>query len=320
MKFDYIIGNPPYQENDGGAGVSATPVYNKFIDAAKKLNPDVVSMIIPAKWYSGGKGLDDFRKEMLSDDRIARLVDYTNSADCFPGVDVAGGICYFLWDKNHAGACKYTNNYNGLETTAYRDLSKYDTFIRYPVAEKIVSKVLALGELTLDTVVSSRKPFGLPTTERPFKSGDISIRYNGGVGPYDRAKVGVGIDMIDKWKIIISYLTAEHAGQPDKNGQFRVLSTMEKLEPQVVCSETYLVAGAFDTEREADNYARYLKTRFVRFLIAQKAVTQHISKSVFGFVPIQDFGRSISESDLYKKYKLSIDEIAFIEKMIKEMA
>ena len=320
MKFSCIIGNPPYQESDGGAGVSATPVYNKFIEAAKDLEPEVVSMIIPAKWYSGGKGLDDFRKDMLTDDRISRLVDYTNSADLFPGVDVAGGICYFLWDKNHSGECKYTNNYAGEETTVYRNLSEYDTFIRYPIAEKIVSKVLKYKEPTLDTVVSSRKPFGLPTTEKALDSGDIFIRYNGGTGPYDSKRVSVGIDMINKWKIIISRLTAEHAGQPDKNGQFRILSTMELLKPKYICSETYLVAGAFDTKQEAENYETYLKTKFVRFLIAQKAMTQQVSKAVFGFVPVQDFSHKITNEDCYRKYQLEKEEIAFIEKLIKEMA
>lgn len=319
MKFDYIIGNPPYQESDGGAGVSATPVYNKFIEAAKSLDPDVVSMIIPAKWYSGGKGLDDFRREMLNDSRISRLVDYTDSKECFPGVDVAGGVCYFVWDKNHEGACKYTNNYNGTETTVLRDLGEYDTFIRYPLAERIVNKVRGFNEKTLDGTVSSRKPFGLPTTTKALESGDISIRYNGGIGPYKRSEVPSGTEMIDKWKIIISRLTAEHAGQPDKNGQFRILSTMEKLKPGCICSETYLVAGAFNTENEADNYAGYLKTKFARFLIAQKAMTQQVSKAVFGFVPEQNYTENITDTYLYNKYKLDSEEIGFIEKLIKEM-
>ena len=320
MKFDFIIGNPPYQESDGGAGVSATPVYNKMIVEVKKLNPKVLDLIIPAKWYAGGKGLDKFREEMLNDPHIAMLIDYTNSNDVFPGVDVAGGICVFLRDRDYNGLCKYTNHYNGVETTSMRRLNEFSTFIRYPIAVSIVEKALSLKEGTLSEMVSSRKPFGLTTAVRPLEKGDIVLRYNGGVGPYDRSLITVGKDMIDKWKVIISYLTAEHAGQPDKNGQFRVLSTMEKIEPGKVCSETYLVAGAFDTEKEADNYLRYLKTRFVRFLINQIAVTQHVTKSTFSFVPVQDFSNVWTDDVLFKKYGLNEEEISFIQKLIKEMS
>lgn len=318
--FDYIIGNPPYQESDGGAGVSATPVYNKFIDAIKKLNPDIMSFIIPAKWYSGGKGLDKFREDILNDSHIVVLEDYTNSIDVFPGVDVAGGVCYFIRDNGYSGKCKYTNHFNGVSTSALRALNETKTFIRYPLALNIVQKALKFNELTLDNVVSVRKPFGLPTTTRPLDNGDIIIRCNGGSGPYLRSKVLSGINMIDKWKIIISRLTAEHAGQPDKNGQFRVLSTMEKLGPAEICSETYLVAGYFDTELEADNYMGYLKTKFARFLLQQIAMTQQLSRTTFGYVPEQDFKESWNDSKLYNKYQLSKDEIEFIEKIIKEMS
>ena len=317
VKIDFIIGNPPYQEEDGGSGASARPIYNKFIDSVKKLPPKGMALIIPAKWYSGGKGLDDFRRDMLKDKRICRLVDYTDSTDCFPGVDVAGGVCYFVWNRDYKGKCLYTNNYHGTSTTIERDLDEYDTFIRYPIAVRVVSKVRQLNETTLDTVVTSRKPFGLDTKARPTSAGDIKLRFNGGVGPYERSRIKIGTDMIDKWKIIISYLTAEHAGQPDKNGQFRVLSTMEKLGPKMVCSETYLVAGAFDTEEEANNYMGYLKTKFARFLLAQIAVTQHVSRTTFAFVPVQDYSKPITDQELYKKYGLNEEEIAFIERMIK---
>ncbi|MCI5863089.1 MAG: Eco57I restriction-modification methylase domain-containing protein [Lachnospiraceae bacterium] len=317
--FDYVIGNPPYQESDGGAGASATPVYNKFIEVTKELDPDVMSYIIPAKWYSGGKGLDKFREEMLSDPHIAVLEDYTNSAEVFPGVDVAGGVCYFIRDKKHTGKCEYTNHFNGKITTELRNLNATKTFIRYPIAARIIGKVAALKEPTLDTVVSVRKPFGLPTTTRPLKNGDITIRCNGGKGPYLRSKVLTGMEMIDQWKIIISRLTAEHAGQPDKNGQFRVLSTMEELRPGEICSETYLVAGAFDTKIEADNYMAYLKTKFARFLLQQIAMTQQLSRSTFGYVPVQDFKQYWNDKRLYAKYDLTEDEINSIETHIKEM-
>ena len=320
MKFDYVIGNPPYQISDGGAGVSATPIYNRFIEAIKTTHPGAICLIIPAKWYSGGKGLDKFREEMLGDRHISTLVDYSNSLDVFPNVDVAGGVCYFVWKEAYNGKCKYTNYRNGKATTAYRDLNEFQTFIRYPVASEIVKKVKEDGELTLDKVVSSRKPFGLATTAKPMKTGDITLRYNGGRGPYKRTEIRVGAEMIDQWKIIISRLTAEHAGQPAKDGKYRVLSTMELLKPGEICSETYLVAGAFDSKEEATNYMDYLKTQFVRFLILQIAMTQQLSKASFAFVPCQDFTRKWTDKQLFEKYDLSSEEVNYIQGMIKEMA
>ena len=320
MKFDYVIGNPPYQISDGGAGVSATPIYNRFIEAIKTTHPGAICLIIPAKWYSGGKGLDKFREEMLGDRHISTLVDYSNSLDVFPNVDVAGGVCYFVWKESYNGKCKYTNYRNGKATTAYRDLNEFQTFIRYPVASEIVKKVKEDGELTLDKVISSRKPFGLATTAKPMKTGDITLRYNGGRGPYKRTEIRVGAEMIDQWKIIISRLTAEHAGQPAKDGKYRVLSTMELLKPGEICSETYLVAGAFDSKEEATNYMDYLKTQFVRFLILQIAMTQQLSKASFAFVPCQDFTRKWTDKQLFEKYDLSSEEVNYIQGMIKEMA
>lgn len=320
MKFDYVIGNPPYQISDGGASVSATPIYNRFIEAIKTTHPGAICLIIPAKWYSGGKGLDKFRGEMLGDRHISTLVDYSNSLDVFPNVDVAGGVCYFVWKEAYNGKCKYTNYRNGKATTAYRDLNEFQTFIRYPVASEIVKKVKEDGELTLDKVVSSRKPFGLATTAKPMKTGDITLRYNGGRGPYKSTEIRVGTEMIDQWKIIISRLTAEHAGQPAKDGKYRVLSTMELLKPGEICSETYLVAGAFDSKEEATNYMDYLKTQFVRFLILQIAMTQQLSKASFAFVPCQDFTRKWTDKQLFERYDLSSKEVNYIQGMIKEMA
>lgn len=318
-KFDVIIGNPPYQETDGGAGASATPLYNKMIDSTKKLDPNIMSYIIPAKWYSGGKGLNSFREEMLNDHHIVSLEDYSDSRDVFPNVDIAGGVCFFIRDKNYSGKCKYTNHFKTKTITQMRDLSATDTFIRYPLAAEIVEKANKLKEKTLYDLVCVRKPFGLPSSARPIENGDIILRYHGGKGSYLRSKVSAGQTMIDQWKIIISKLTAEHAGQPDKNGQFRVLSTLEELKPQEVCSETYLVAGAFDTKNEADNYMAYLKTKFVRFLIHQIAITQNLSRSTFKYVPCQDFKQTWSDEKLFDKYNLTDDEIAFINKEIKEM-
>lgn len=319
MKFDVIISNPPYQLSDGGNGASAKPLYHMFVEQSKKLKPRFMSMIIPARWYSGGKGLDGFRSAMLNDSHIRTLIDFTNSADCFPGVDISGGVCYFLWDRDHPGPCAYTNNYNGKSVTMEKALNEYATFIRYPTADGIISKVRGLKEPSMDRMVTARKPFGLPTNAQPMEEGELTLRYNKGTGKYRRGAVTAGREYIDKWKVMLSYLSAEHAGQPDKNGQFRVLSTMELLPPGHICTETYLLAGWFDTQAEAENLLAYLKTKFVRFLVGQIAVSQHITKNCFSFVPIQDFSRLWTDGELYAKYGLTGEETAFIESMIKPM-
>ncbi len=319
VRFDVIVGNPPYQLNDGGNKASASPIYNHFVRIGKHLDSHFISMIMPAKWYSGGKGLDAFRTEMLNDTHISRIMDYTNSLDCFPNVDIAGGVCYFLRDVSHNGACVYTNSIGGNSTTTTKQLNQYDILIRYPMADSIIAKVVDRKEDTLDKLVTARKPFGLATNVKPQDTGELVLRYNGGTGLYPRDVITSGKQMIDQWKVMISYLTAEHAGQPDKHGQFRVLSTMEVLPPKAICTETYLVAGAFDTEDEARHYEQYLKTRFVRFLIGQVAVSQHITKNCFRFVPYQDFTEEWTDASLYKKYGLTQEEILFIESIMKPM-
>lgn len=321
MKFDVILGNPPYQLEDGGNNASASPIYHLFVTAAKRLNPRYLTFVIPARWYTGGKGLDDFRQEMLADRRIVTLVDFPDSRNCFPGVDVAGGVCYFLWDRDHPSPqCEVTNVMGAYRKTLVRSLAETTPFVRANEALSIIHKVQALHEASFSEWVSSRKPFGLDTKRQPVQGpGDITLRWRGGVGPFLSALVTANRAWIPKWKVLISCLTADHAGQGDKDGRRTVLSSLGLLPPGQVCTETYLVAGVFESEQEVRNCITYLKTQFVRFLIAQLATTQHISKVSFRFVPQQDFSVAWTDAALNEKYGLTVEEQAFIAQLVKPM-
>ena len=319
MKFDVIIGNPPYQLSDGGFGKSAAPLYHKFVHQAKKLNPTYLSMIIPSRWFAGGKGLDEFRSEMLNDRRIKVLVDYWDSTDCFPGIDLAGGVCYFLWGKEYNGDCEIMNIHREKIEKSVRPLNEFSTLVRFGVAVTIIKKIKAFGEKDMSNQVSSRKPFGLATNERPTKHGDLTLVWNGGSGLFDSTQINVGVDLIEKWKVITSKVSYDHGGQPDKDGKRRVLSKIEILPPKTICTETYIIAGSFDDETKCKNLVGYLKSKFVRFLISQLSFSQDITKDRFSFVPIQDFTESWTDEKLYKKYGLTAEEIAFIESMIRPM-
>lgn len=317
MKFDVIVGNPPYQLEDGGNNASASPLYQKFVEQAKKLKPRYLSMIIPSRWFGGGKGLDDFRKETLNDNRFRVIVDYENANDCFPGVDIAGGVCYFLWDREHPGDCRVVNINNGQRVETTRRLNEFETFIRRAEALSIIKKVQGKKERTMSTVVTSRKPFGLATTDRPLTYGDLKLRWQNGEGPYPRANVTVGIDMIDKWKVISSYVGYDHAGNPGKDGKRKVFARIDILPPGTICNETYLVINYFDTEQEAKNMVGYMKTLFFRFLVSQLMFSHHITKNAYQFVPVQDCKQEWTDEKLNKKYGLSPEEIAFIESSIR---
>ena len=322
MKFDVIIGNPPYQLSCGGGGKgsgTAIPIYQCFVQQAINLAPRYVTMIIPARWYSGGRNLDSFRNEMLNDCQITKLVDYSDSKDCFPGVDIAGGICYFLWSKDKKTPnCIVENHFGGQVISEERPLNKYDIFIRNNRAVDIVEKATKRKEEMMSSIVSPVSLFGLNTNFQVQRTGNLKVRYSGGLGLCWRKDVNE-TPIIERYKTIISAASYDHGGQADKNGQRRILSVVECLPPKTICTSTYIVVNSFDTQEEAENLKTYLKTFFVRFLISQVCISQHISRDCFKFVPVQDFTQEWTDAKLYKKYGLTKEEINFIESMIKPM-
>lgn len=328
MRFDVIIGNPPYQLSDGGgmqsdtSSGSAIPLYQKFIQQAKKLKPRYLSMIIPARWYSGGRGLDQFREEMLNDQHLLRLVDFTDSRDCFPGVDIAGGVCYFLWDRDQKGECITTNVYGGKEYTETRILNEFPVFIRYSLALNIVHKVLSKKENVFSTLVYSSKPFGFRSFEEGKKvKGPKSVSMLGskGITYVEKNEVSINADLIGKWKVIMSKTSAEHAGQADKDGRKKILSRIEILPPNTICTESYLLVYVCDTQQIAENVVSYMKTQFFRFLMSTVLLTQNIAKDKFCFIPIQDFSVAPTDEYLYSKYGIVEEEITFIDSLIRPM-
>lgn len=337
MKFDVIVGNPPYQletRGTGGSGRQATPIYQLFVQQAKKLQPRFLTMIIPSRWFSGGMGLDDFRESMLSDNRTRSIDDYLSASDVFPGVGLKGGVCYFLWDRDNPGTCRVTTHYKQRPaSTATRPLLEKgaDIFIRFNEGVSILKKVVAVergnGESLelpdakkFSKLVSSIGAFGLDTTFRgkDKKSGkDLKVYRNGGVGYVSRSQITNERAAFDKWKVFVG---AAGPGTGNKDTYpHRIISTPFLGEPGSISSWTYMYIGPFDSKTEAESVLSYLCCRLTRLLILLHKPSQHTTRKVYSFVPIQDFGRPWSDERLYKKYKLTEEEIAFIESMIRPM-
>ena len=322
MKFDVIIGNPPYQLNVGvEKDTSAIPIYQKFVEQAKKLKPRYLTMIIPARWYAGGRGLDDFRNEMLHDRRIRVIHDYYNSVDCFPGVDIAGGVCFFLWDNEHPGQCQVFNHVGKeIISSAIRPLLEPNmkSFIRNNGAINILRKVQSFIESTVDTLISPQTPFGFVSSFRDFsplyENGMVKYYTYGYSGYVKYNQIKKNQQLIAPHKVYISKAYGERGEYP-----YFFLGKPFYGEPNSCCSQSYLVIGPFADKNVCENVISYIKTRFFRFFVMLKKNAQDNMSYVFECVPIQDFSKPWTDAELYAKYKLTREEIDFIESMIRPM-
>ncbi len=323
MKFDLIISNPPYQLETGGSQRQAKPIYNQFVQQAKKLKPRYMIMITPSRWFSGGMGLDSFREEMMNDRHIRYIVDYINAKDCFPQNSISGGVSYFLWDRDRPGPCEFTNIANGKRTTMVRNLNDYPVLVRYNEGISILSKIRNPKFEPLSDIVSPLMPFGLGTDYRGHdkkREGDYTLHSSRGVSFVSPKEIRKGVEYVNCYKILISKTSSEHAGEPSKLGDFKVLtSSMKVIGPDEICTHSYFVIGQFEKKEEADNLFTYLCSKFVRFLLLLSLSSINMSKLVFTFVPMQDFSKPWSDDELYFKYGLDRAEIEFIDSMIRPM-
>lgn len=321
MEFNAIVGNPPYQEMDGGNSVSAKPIYNEFVDISKAIKPDYISMIMPARWYAGGKGLDEFRENMLNDNRIKSLFDYPNSTSLFKNVDIAGGLCYFLWDENNPqDTCEIHNRVNEVNNLKIRRINDYDILIRDNRAITVLEKVLSLFEdkPKLSESVSSRKPFGLPTNYKPKEKGvpcwfvqKIGLKYANSKDIVDNN------NYLDKWKFLVP--KAPIAGQTDftKPIGFYYDGNTRIAKPGECCTESYIVAGAFNTEDEVLSFKSYLFTKTVRFLLLQRVVSQDVTKKCYAFIPdLKSYQGKFTDKKLCNMWGITEDEWNYIDSRI----
>ena len=317
MQFDVIIGNPPYHMADGGPGGSASPIYQEFIQQAIELNPRYVVMVVPSRWFTGGKGLGDFRSQMLADQRVRTIVDYQDARAVFPTINLNGGVNYFLWDRDHDGPCTVTSVHkSGRTSTVTRELSEHGVFIRLNEAIPILDKVLAQGGPTFDTYVSPLKPFGFRTffhgTARKPAKDPVELYENGGTSWVKRSEVTVNPQWIDSWKVLIPRATDGNENYP-----LPVLTEPIVAGPGTACTETYLVIGPLSSKKKAENVASYMTTRFFRFLLSLRKHTQDNSREKFSFIPDLDMSRKWTDEDLYALYGITEDEQAFIAEQIR---
>lgn len=322
MKFDVIISNPPYQLNDGGNGVSATPIFQHFVDRALKLNPHYLTMIIPARWYAGGKGLDNFRETMLNNKHIRKIVDFESSKDCFDGVNIAGGICYFLWDRDSEGLCEITNSTkdrNGV--VMERALNEFPILIRSNMAISIVHRILDTGCDVYSNHAYPRNPFGFATNYRGRtrkEPGDIELLTSKGVQYVGRDEVLKNADIIDSYKVLIGRLVPSNGElDVDPKSGYRVITDTKIIGPGQINTETYLDIGVFKTKQEALNFDKFLKSKLPRFLLRQAISSLNVTRECFRFVPYVDFTEKWDDEKLYRTFGLTDEEIQLVESTIR---
>ncbi|MDZ7700316.1 MAG: Eco57I restriction-modification methylase domain-containing protein [Deltaproteobacteria bacterium] len=325
MKFDVIIGNPPYQLSDGGSGtgISAKPIYHYFVEQAKKLKPRFLLMIIPSRWFAGGKGLDKFREEMLGDDRIRVIIDFQSSKDCFNGVNIAGGVCYFLWERDNPGECIITNYYDGKEDTLTRRLNEYPVFVRDNTAVKIIDTVMSKGDDIITNHNFTRNPFNFVSKERgraTSKATSVKLISSAGVGYVERRFITKNTEVIDKYKVTIGKVVPSN-GEVDttpKDG-YKVITSLRILEPGEIHTESYLLLSVFDTALEAQNFAKYMTLKLPRFLLKQTLTSMNIAKNNFRFVPYLDYTHEWTDEELYQRYRLTTEQREWVNYCMRPM-
>lgn len=323
MKFDVVIGNPPYQKSDGGGGrgSSARSIYNDFVEKAKEeWDPEYLSFVIPARWTVGGKGMTKFRKNMLNDNSIEFLKIFPNSKDCFPDNDIKGGICYFVRNANHEGKCRVVVKTDNSITEHIRSLAENgeEIFVINKISSDIIAKVRSVDTKNLMDTVSPSKPFGLRSSfkseeKKPFQ-GSVKMYQIRDISYVDKKDIPTKHEWIDDYKVLIPKASDGRGGM-----NLQVLGSPIVAAPNSACTETYLIVNRYDNLKEAENMATFLKTKFARFMVSIVKKTQNGSKSVFRFVPHLDMNKKWVDSELYERYDLSQDEIDFIEKKIKAM-
>jgi site-specific DNA-methyltransferase (adenine-specific) len=326
MQFDVIIGNPPYQLGSSGGdskGSFAMPIYQKFVQTAKTLDPRYVVMVTPSRWFAGGRGLDEYRSEMLLDTHLRELVDFPDATDVFPGMDISGGVSYFLWDRSHDGPCNVQTLSAGVSSgVVARHLNAYSVFVRYNTGVSILEKVWPNGvdvNKSLAVKVSPTQPFGLRTSYRGMPTAKglrkaVVLRSSDGESWIARADIPRNEEWIDQWKVILGLAYGERGSFP-----YWITSSPEILGPGTACTETYLVIDRFDNKAKAEVFASYLRTRFVRFLISLQKYTQHLYSDRFSFVPDLPMNQTWTDEKLYKKFGITPNEITFINNMIRSM-
>ena len=323
MKFKAIVGNPPYQVMDGGTHNGAMPIYHQFVKTCKALSPTYNSLIMPSRWFAGGRGLDDFRTEMLNDTRLSVLHDFIDSKQLFKTADIAGGICYYLWDAKHNGECEVSTHAGNTVSSIKRKLNEHDIFVRDNIGLSIVKKIQAVSDEFMDKGVLQLAPFGLRTYIRgealPFEN-SIKVLSSEGYGYVSKDDINRNREKMNKYKVVIGRLVPSNGEVGiDPSKGYKAITCPQVVQNDEVVTETYLVCATLDTLREAVNCGEYLKLKFPRFLLRLTYSSMNVNRANFVFVPNQDFNRSYSDEDLYKKYNLTEDEIAYIERLIRPM-